>query len=392
LPELIDASHRQAVLHRKVTLEIVRSDPQLSGYVITGERDTPISTAGMWDDLGRSKFDNAEWRSFNQDTILCLGFDRRRTWTAGGDRPLYTDRYNYRGGESLHLHLLVSHFMHYTGPARLSWQVSSPGQGVFASNEMYCSLTPGTLQEAGVIDFKVPMVETPQQARIAVQMQFESKAANFSDTLIRNCWPVWFYPADVWSGILPFGYYDPLGLLRGLDKLAPGLVRRGLQPGKAAVCTSWTGAVQTFVHNGGRVILLQQEGGLPGPVPVRSVPFWREALNLAQPHPAWGDFPYEEPGLQFYGLAPDCALDASNLSSSVSWTPMLRRLDTRGLNVEEYVLDMRAGSGEMIISTLRLQGGSGDQPSSLRYNLAGQWLLRNWLRYLQQQTEPTKMA
>ena len=108
--ELISASHRQALLHRKVTLETVRSNFQLSGYVITGERDTPISTAGMWDDLGRLKFGAEELRAYNQDTMLCLGFDRRRTWMAGGDRPLYTDHYNYLSGDPFRIHLLVSHY------------------------------------------------------------------------------------------------------------------------------------------------------------------------------------------------------------------------------------------------------------------------------------------
>ncbi len=51
--ELVEASHRQGLLHRKVTLEAVRARRDLSGYVVTGEADTPISTPGMWDDLGR---------------------------------------------------------------------------------------------------------------------------------------------------------------------------------------------------------------------------------------------------------------------------------------------------------------------------------------------------
>ena len=149
---------------------------------------------------------------------------------------------------------------------------------------------------------------------------------------------------------------------------------RGFQPGKTALCTAWTGGVQTFVYNGGRVVLLQQAHGLPGPLPVLPMPYWREALKLAEPHPAWGDFPWQQPGLQFYGLAPDCALDASSLLPSSGWRPILRRLDTRGMDLHEYIMELNLGSGRAIISTLRLQGGLGDQPSSLRYNLAGQWL------------------
>jgi hypothetical protein len=122
------------------------------------------------------------------------------------------------------------------------------------------------------------------------------------------------------------------------------------------------------------------------------MPYWREALKLAEPHPAWGSFPYQEPGLQFYGLAPDCALESITLPPSAVWKPILRRLDTRGMDLHEYILEMRIGSGKAIISTLRLQGGLGDQPSGLRHNLAGQWLLASWLRYLQQDRELLKMA
>jgi len=390
--ELIAASHRQALLQRKVTLELARSNSQLSGYVITGERDTPVSTAGMWDDLGKLKFDAEEWRSFNQDTVLCLGFDRMRAWIAGGDRPLYTSRYQSRAGDPLHFHLLVSHFGQYTGPAHLSWLASLSGQSPFTSGENTLDLQPGTLQEAAVINFSVPQVDLPVMATLQVHLQMQNKSPRSPKVVIQNSWPIWFYPTDPWAGIVPFGIFDPLGLLPGLDKVSHGLTRRGLQPGRITLCTSWTGGVQTFVHNGGRAVLLQQEGGLPGPLPVLPMPFWREALKLPEQHPAWGDFPYQEPGLQFYGLAPDCALDASTLSPATAWKPILRRLDTRGMDLHEYILEMRVGNGQMIVSTLRLQGGLGDQPSGLRYNLAGQWLLAGWLRYLQQSIEPLKMA
>ncbi len=44
--ELERLSRQQALLHRKFMLELVRSYREISGYVVTGEADTPINTAG----------------------------------------------------------------------------------------------------------------------------------------------------------------------------------------------------------------------------------------------------------------------------------------------------------------------------------------------------------
>lgn len=390
--ELVAESHRQALIHRKLTLDIVRATPQLSGYVITGERDTPISTAGMWDDFGNLKFDPHEWQSFNQDMVLCLGFDRRRTWKAGGDRPIYTDRFQYKTGDPFRIHLLLSHYGQVAGLAKLHWRLSIPAQPPFASDGVDCHLEPGTLQEVALISLTVPQFDSPQQVILDAWLTVEGKKYSSSPPLAQNTWPFWLYPSDPWAGVLPFSFEDPNGLLSGMEELPRDLIVKGLQPGHAALCTAWTGDVQTFVYNGGRVVLLQQEHGIPGPLPVVPVPFWRESLKLAEPHLAWGNFPYQEPGLQFYALAPDCALDAGSSLSLAGWQPILRRLDARGMDLHEYILEMRLGSGLLIVSTMRLQGGLGDQPSGLRYNVAGQWLLTGWLRYLQQSRSQLKMA
>ena len=52
---------------------MVRSVREVSGYVVTGERDTPISTAGLWDDRGRERFPSAELRAFNDDLAVLVG-------------------------------------------------------------------------------------------------------------------------------------------------------------------------------------------------------------------------------------------------------------------------------------------------------------------------------
>jgi hypothetical protein len=48
-----------------------------------------------------------------------------------------------------------------------------------------------------------------------------------------------------------------------------------------------------------------------------------------------------------------------------------------------YALELRVGAGRVIVSTLRLEGGQGDQPSGIGANTAAAYLLRCWARYLQ---------
>ncbi len=98
--ELVAIANRQALVTRKYTLEAVRRRAGMGGYVVTGLRDTPIATSGVLDDLGRPKWDPAEFRTFNADTVLCLEVGRRRRWTHGGDRPRPIDSHNWWASET----------------------------------------------------------------------------------------------------------------------------------------------------------------------------------------------------------------------------------------------------------------------------------------------------
>lgn len=390
LPELVTASHRQGLLHRKATLETVRARPELSGYVVTGEVDTPISTAGLWDDLGRQKMEAEAWRAFNDDLVLLPGWDRRRMWVAGGDRPARYDPYSYQAGSAVRTHLLASAFGLESGsmgqargqpdPAHLSWRVrfSAGAADPLAEGSAEVVLAAGQITELAVAEFDAPPVDRP--SRIELHAELETRSGHYS-----NCWPIWIYPREPWAGLAPFTLLDPGGILADLPA-PPGLCRL-VKPGsrlprqRLLVTTTWNRAVDRFVAAGGRAVLLQQKNARPGPLPVVECPYWREALKLAEPHPAWGSFPHEgDPGLQFYALAPDCALDTSSLNGRLS--PLLRRLDTRGLDILDYAAIISWGDGCLLATTLRLQGGLGDQPTGISRSPAAVHLLACWLNYL----------
>ncbi len=113
----------------------MRAYREIGGYVITGERDTPISTPGMWDEQDRLKCEPAEFRAFNDDLVLLLGWGKRRAWIGGGDRAARWDTYSYTAGAPVRAHLIASHYGASTGRARLAWQVGFGDEAPFATGE-----------------------------------------------------------------------------------------------------------------------------------------------------------------------------------------------------------------------------------------------------------------
>ncbi len=376
---LEELSTEQGLLHRKVTIELIRAYNEVSGYVVTGEVDTPISTAGMWDDLGELKFDPDAFRAFNDDLVVLVGWDRRRAWIAGGDRAAHWDTYSYASGATVRAHLIASHYGRLCGPASVAWEVAFPGVSRFAAGVSTTSFAvdPGSVREVGLAEFIVPEVSRPKRALLRASVQVGGETAH-------NAWPLWFFPGDAWAGVEPFPLIDPVGRLRDLRVLVPHLCRDRLEQERVAVFTAWSPEADAFVREGGGAVVLQSGHGPAGPLPTREAPFWREAIKLIEPHPAWGDFPHDNmPGLQFYGCATDAVLDASSFAGAAA--PIFRRLDARSLDLHDYVVELEWGKGHLIVSTLRLEGGSGDQPVGICRNTAAAYLLACWLRYLQRQ-------
>ncbi len=254
--ELERISERQALLHRKWTLELVRAHGELAGYVVTGEADTPVSSAGMWDDAGRLKFAPAEFRAFNDDLVLLLGWGRRRAWVAGGDRAAFWDTWSYPGGATVRAHLIGSNYGDAPGPAELSWEVALDGDPPLASGELADLPAPpsGAPRELAVAEFVAPDLAAPRQATLRAELRVgELRAA--------NSWPLWVFPANPWRELADAALIDPAGRLADLPALAPGVrpLPAGAAPprGELAIATAWTTELAGFVTGGGAAVLLQ---------------------------------------------------------------------------------------------------------------------------------------
>jgi hypothetical protein len=382
--ELARISHAQAAAIRKYTLEALRRRRAMGGYIITGLRDTPISTSGVWDDLGRAKWPEEDFLRSNGEDVLSLDFDRRRTWRYGGDRPDRLDPYNHWSGSPARWHVILHAARRAFPPGgQLRWQLTRSGGALVASGEHAVdqripALCPIRL---GVIDCALPTLSRTEQLELTVT--FSGKRAR----AVSNHWPVWVYPLPG-HPLKNLALLDPSGALTGwgewlasLPCLDPG---DPLDPYPLLLATTWNTDLARRVAEGGRVLLLQAG---EAPLPSRRCPFWREAIKIFASHPMWERFPHPGyTGLQFFGLAGDVAFDTARLPGALppgaEITPVLRRLDAREFHISEYLFEARWGSGWLLGCSLNIAGGVGSQPAGLRRNVAGAALLQAMLGFL----------
>ena len=397
--ELLEGQRQQTRLHRKFILEQTRSYREMSGYVVTGLRDTPISISGMLDDFGEHRYAPHDFRRFNADTVLLLGWHRRRNWTAGGDRPSYIDPHCHRSGETLQPLLGISHYGAET-KVREAWAELRPADGQANSAEstrpwvgeaailqeaIGTRLAPGSIQQIGT--WTVTLPEAKQMRRLLLRVRVVLEKGE----IIQNEWPLWVMPRPDWESLPRWTAYDPEGKLLGLEQhgatweylssltgsgeAASQYARPRLGESKAGhlVASRWLPEMAEFARKGGRAFVFVEKGsGLP----FTSCPFWREAMKLFEAHPLWRDFSHQGfTDLHFYGLGSDGALNPQALSARMpdaALRPVLRRVDARTFAVLDYATEaVFPGGGRLLLTTLRPHGGLGDQPDGLLRHHAG---------------------
>ncbi len=365
--ELEAIARRGSLLVRKTIVEWVRSRAGMGGYVITGLRDTPITTSGIFDDAGRPKYDAATFTAFNAENVLILEQGRARAWRHGGDRPAPVDRFNHFAGAVVDFRIVLAH----TAPIaanRLRWSLCDQAGIVLADGE---SATPALAAEASprelaAISFALPETDCAQIVTLRVELP----------GVAVNHWPLYVYPQPQWPVALAL--YDPAGCLSQLDALpAERIADVGEAAGRPLIAGLIDDAVLAYIRTGGSAIALQTGAGR---LPTVGLPFWRESIKLLYPHPLLSGFPHHgSADLQFYALATDHAIDSRQLAAALpglrSLAPVIGRLDARLFTVTDYLIDLAIGQGRLIASTLRFGGGAGDQPVGLSASPAAQHLL-----------------
>ena len=333
----------------------------------------------MWNDLFQPKFAAEHVQGFNADTILAIGWDKRRAWINGGDRAAYWDTWSYEAGAHLRAHLIASHYGTTHGTADIRWNLYGEAGARIAGCEQQTAfdMQPGDVCEVALAECTIPASDRPQTLRLEASITIGGCRHS-------NSWRLWSFPQGAWSA-LRVALYDPCGMLQHFAHVAPGIqpasdAFSGVARGLVVLATEWNAEVAAFVQGGGRAIVLQSDAST-GPIPVVEVPFWREAVRVCEPHEAWGDFPHAGwADLQFFGCATDLALDSEAWPEATR--PILRRIDVRTLATHEYAAEFEYGAGRMIVSTLRFTGGHGEQPVGITRNTAARYLLACWVRYL----------
>lgn len=363
LDELVKSSKEKALSYRKMVLGLVRSYERISGYVITGMRDTPITTSGIFDDLMEKKFDEKDFLKINNDIVLSLGWDNKRSWVNGGDRLIEWDRFNYSGGSLVRAHLIISHYgdKKIKRP-KLNCLVKDSDDIVLYSKEEIIRKTirPGDVLEIGTIEFNAPAVRAPKRLKLEASLDIDGRQ-------IENSWFIWIYPN---ADIDKLEIFDPKGVIKfNIEK----------PKGSIFVSTELNGDILNSIRKGARVLYIQPEEGR---LKVNRKPFFRESIQVLFEHPVMRRFcPYGLSIEQWYSLAIDRVFP-KEVIKEYNAESIFSRLDTRTYILDHYIIEANLGKGILIATTLRFNGGLGDQAESIKYNPAGRYLLWSIMGYL----------
>ena len=326
---LMASSRRKSLFVRKTVVESVRARSEFDGYVITGWRDTPISSSGFFDDWDKPRFTPEECLPWNGGGALFPIPSRCPAWSHGGNRPGWLDPFSHFEGD---VFLRLGSDGDDGGPGfedgELAWRITDL-QGATVTRGTGPSEYGRQNEAAQVVWEDAPAGEYCLEARMGG---------------VANAWPFWVFARPDWAACAGWGVHDPAGLLPELAEL-PGGTR--------------TIAARRLSGESG-VLLLDEAGTLP-------MPFWRECAQEFK-DASWERWERLSP------VSPDRALDPAWLRERFGdYEVLINRIDTR--TYAEHPLLVRAGS--WIVTTLRPQGGLGSQPPGLKHNPAGCALLRS---------------
>lgn len=328
----LDSCRRKALFVRKTVVEAVRAREGFAGYVITGWRDTPITTSGFFDDAGESKFTPEEVLPWNSETVVFLVPARRPPFYRGGNRPGWQDPLNVFAGTAFWRVGLA-------GPeedgALYRWRLRGQGREEGGEWRAMAGRRPRPLGEVVIEDLRPGDYE----------LEVEGPRA-------RNRWPIWAVP--------PFaGGFEVIGDL-GDTPSEPGTGRwlsRGLPP-------NW----RERIASGEIGVVIFEEG------PVAPMPFWRECGQEFCGE-LWQALPMADRWERWLSLGGDLALVELDPAAEV----LVRRIDTRTFAEHPLLARLAIGRGLVYFTTLRLHGGLGAQPTGLHRNPAGWWLAAHLL-------------
>lgn len=332
LPNLIETSREQSQFIRRHVQEQVRAREEISGYVVTGWADTPISTAGFLDDWGDLRGAAPIW---NHDSAVYLIPRRMPPWINGGNRPGWRDPYCHWTKDVLIQ--LGQHSTHGAERTYLEGAFMDSGQGF-----EFFGPGPSPLESRQIGEAFFAEVPAGDHALVTRNMEYIFR------------WPMTFVerPTEPWPVVLD----DPRQAFAGLKASGRGPT------------------IGTNPQADGLIILLD-EGTLPRP-------FWREACHEWSAQ-FWQDSGWPRAWHRLLSIATDRALDPAWLNANLDhYEVVWNRVDMRTLEDLPLVVKGKRDGKPVIATTLRPFGGLGSQPFGVDNSPAGTLLLLHFLKNL----------
>jgi hypothetical protein len=358
--KLIPHSYAHSLVSRKYQLEVFRSIPETSGYVITSIRDIRPTAPGMYTDSGDLKWKPADWRQFNSDSVLLIS-------PPGGQFVIESEK---------EARTLIS-FSHFgrkdiaNGVLRCDIKPLDRYKEAFAKIDLpHKSFTKEEISlKAGETKALVTLPLKVQKVQIPIAFQLHAEISETETRLAQNDWTLWVFPSDQnKKPAKEIGIYSKEATDHKWGVKLENLA--GLDGVKVLVTDQFNKEVLAFLKNGGRVIHLADGGKWPR----LDLFFWRETVAIMPPHPAFGNFPCDEIiDMQFTRMAQRKMLLVSDFNDKIQ--PIIEVVNCRKMTRGTLVFETRVGKGTLFVSVLRHQG---------RDNLEGSYLLGQFAMYLLQ--------
>jgi hypothetical protein len=288
---------------------------------------------------------------------------------------LNKERFCFNSGGYYGLHVVASNYSRGDiACPKAVWELSDGfetyAEGMVESGKRIAS---GSVEELIYISTRLPEVKKPLSLRLKVSMIYEGGR-------VENQWPVWVFPDGRYPA--PLALYDVTGsfIALGENYAVYPLKDNETPPGGSIVVTNRiTPAVESYLRDGGRVFFMQRGDGC---LPVKKTAFWREGMVREFPHEILKGLDrnvYDD--LKYFSLATDTAIDTFELKEFKA-VPVIRRYDCREFEATDYMVELEVGKGRMIATTLRLEGGMGKQPNSMKYSPFACYLFDRAVSYL----------
>lgn len=364
--ELMETSRQKVSFIRKCAHEEVRAIREVAGYVVTGWRDTPISSSGFTDDWGEPRF-TSETRTWNGPEMLFPIPNRRPPWVPESNRPGWVDPYNMFPGQ---LFLRLGFHSGTARSGRLDWELSRSDAG--SNGEPYSRIESGSGEPLEVapctpVEAAQVAVELAEPGRYRLQARF----GTCENAWLIRVWPS--IPAETWTG---WRLDDPADRFHGT---AFG----GDQISNRLVSTNSPADLPDLLRSVGKVALFLEGRA------TRLAPWWRECVHLLE-SPDEDGWLMPWTGTNFEAQVPIAGDRSIRLDDLRDWLgpdaelrTVLNRIDVRTYREDPVMVEIRLGAGTALATTMRPYGGLGIQPMGIVRNASGAHLLRAMLGRLE---------